>query len=271
MNNRLPNVAGTFYPRKKEELKNLVEALLDQAVVSPELTNFPEKKLRALIVPHAGYVYSGVIAAAGFNLVRKYYGNRKLRVLLLGPSHHLSFSGLATCSATNWSTPLGEVAVDPLNEVLTSRHSETVAFIDAAHHPEHCLEVELPFLQSVLQSFSILPMLTGEGDPAIFAQTLQPYLEQIDLTLVSSDLSHYYPYSRAQELDTIANQTIPALQIEQTIREVEACGKAGVLTLMHLARANGWQGSLVDYRNSGDTAGSKDAVVGYGCYAFFKK
>ncbi len=266
---RPPAVAGTFYPGSKAELQSLVAELLRQAQPLSNSQNIPVGKLRGLIVPHAGYIYSGIVAAAGFNLVKKYLAKGQLRIMLLGPSHHVYFHGLAACPAAEWATPLGTVAVDPLNETLVTGHPEVVSLINEAHRPEHCLEVQLPFLQAVLQSFSLIPLLTGEGDPEIFAKALNTVINDLDLVVVSSDLSHYYPYETAVKLDQRANEAVPKLDIDRVATEVEACGKAGILTLMHLAKMNHWQGYFVDYKNSGDTAGDKSAVVGYGCYAFF--
>lgn len=266
---RPPAVAGTFYPEDQTELKSLVTELLKRSGPKVNAKNMPGGLLRGLIVPHAGYIYSGLVAAAGFNLVKKYFAKGQLRILILGPSHHVYFQGLAACLASEWRTPLGTVAVDPLNKTLVAEHPEVVSLINEAHRPEHCLEVQLPFLQAVLQSFSLVPLLTGEGEPEIFAKALNTVVSELDLIVVSSDLSHYYPYETAVKLDRKANEAVPKLDIDRVAAEVEACGKAGILTLLNLARMNHWQGCFVDYKNSGDSAGDKSAVVGYGCYAFF--
>lgn len=135
---------------------------------------------------------------------------------------------------------------------------------------EHSLEVQLPFLQSVLEKFSIFPIVTGDVGYQELAQFLLKYVDQFDLIVVSSDLSHYYAYEQAIELDSIAHQAITSLNLEKMERQAEACGKTAILTLMQLAKDLRWQSVLLDYCNSGDTAGDKEGVVGYGCYAFYQ-
>lgn len=268
---RLPAVAGAFYPESKIELKSMISGYLRESK-SLSLSRIPRgRRLRAIIVPHAGYIYSGVIAAAGFNLIKKGRLGKNPRVLLIGPSHHVAFEGLVTCSYKEWFTPLGKIEVDPLTFKMPHQYSNDVVLLNVAHAQEHCLEVELPFLQIFLPSFSLIPLITGEGDPKRFSEILSGFEKDIDLFVVSSDLSHYYPYEVAKMLDVKANEAIPALDIKKVNEEVEACGKQGILTIMHLAKKNNWQGIFVDYKNSGDTAGDKNSVVGYGCYAFYEQ
>lgn len=284
---RPPAVAGVFYPEKKEELKLLINNLLKYSSSesasggrveksdkdSSQLTSFARtiRKLRALIVPHAGYIYSGVVAASGFNLAERAGLGKNPRILLIGPSHRVAFDGLAASSFKEWDTPLGKVEIDPLNFEMTHKYPNDVICLNAAHVQEHCLEVEIPFLQVVLPSFSLIPLITGEGDPKKFSMILNKFEKDIDLFVISSDLSHYYPYEAAKILDARANDAIPNLNIKKIEEEVEACGKQGILTIMHLAKKKNWQGVFVDYKNSGDTAGDKNTVVGYGCYAFYEQ
>lgn len=262
---RLPAVAGSFYPGQKEELKTFIRSL-----PTTDLSVNSDGKLRGLVVPHAGYLYSGLVANHGFSLMKfKKLNNPK--ILLLGPSHHKYFNGLAACSYEMWKTPLGMVKIDAINSVMASKFPNLISFDNEAHRDEHCLEVEIPFLQMFLKDFSLIPLLTGEGDFREFAAVLKYYEKNIDLFIISSDLSHYYPYEKALSLDAIANKEIPNLNIDKTLNRVEACGKQGILTIMQLAKQKKWQGRFIDYKNSGDTAGNKEAVVGYGAYGFYEQ
>jgi AmmeMemoRadiSam system protein B len=262
-------VAGSFYPASPERLRRTVEALLAQA-------NPPafKGKLRGLIVPHAGYIYSGPVAATGYKIVSllrgpAYESASSLRVLLLGPAHYVYFVGAATLDVDAWQTPLGLVKS---SQELITRALKQGDLLDnpEAHAPEHSLEVQLPFLQVVLPHCTIFPVLTGECDYRELARVLSSYLDELDLVIVSSDLSHYYPYDEAVQRDAIAHRAIEQLDIRLMEDYVEACGKTAILTLMEIARERSWRAKLLDYRNSGDTARDKFRVVGYGCYAFFE-
>ncbi len=258
-------VAGSFYPASPERLHRTVEALLAQA--QPQAL---EGQLRGLIVPHAGYIYSGPVAATGYKTVQSLeFGSSQLKVLLLGPAHYVYFVGAATVDVDAWQTPLGLVkcAKDLIARAL--EHSDLQDNPDA-HAPEHSLEVQLPFLQMILTDCKMFPILTGECDYHELARTLRPYIDELDLVIVSSDLSHYYPYEEAIERDAVAHQAIESLDLLLMEDRVEACGKTAILTLMQIAKDRGWKAKLVDYRNSGDTAGDKFRVVGYGCYAFYE-
>lgn len=259
---RRAEVAGLFYPEEPGELRSQIEELIHSA---------PEKslsgRLRALIVPHAGYSYSGPVAAVGYRLLQEIEFSEPPKVLLLGPAHHVVFSGAAAHPADFWETPFGRVPViDPNLPVSTEG---PLVFLPEAHQREHCLEVQLPFMQIALGRFSIFPIVTGIVEPSKLAELLERSIEHFELTVVSSDLSHYYSYERALEIDAVANRLIPALDIEAAARWLEACGKTAILTLMLIARELGWKGELLDYRNSGDTSGERASVVGYGCYGFY--
>ena len=256
---REPAVAGTFYPADKKELKEMIEKFLKEA---KEVKI--DGKLRGLIVPHAGYVYSGPVAASGYKLLMKQEPQPD-KILLMGPAHYGMFIGAAEGGYSEWRTPLGIVKSESL-----SLPDKTLANIyPQIHAPEHSLEVQLPFLQTVLKSnFTIYPILTGEVNPALLANSLEPMLKDDTLFLVSSDLSHYHPYEQALKIDAVANMAIPNLDFRK-MDYVEACGRTAIITLMQIAKSKGWKGNLIDYRNSGDTAGPKNSVVGYGCYAFY--
>ncbi|MCS6903023.1 MAG: AmmeMemoRadiSam system protein B [Candidatus Bipolaricaulota bacterium] len=275
-------VAGSFYPASSERLRKTVEALLAQAH-----TLTLEGRLRGLIVPHAGYVYSGPVAATGYKLLQDLSpspspirggepspfpfreGGQGVRSLLLGPAHYVYFVGAATLDCDAWQTPLGTVkcATDLIARAL--KHNDLQNNPDA-HAPEHSLEVQLPFVQTVLPNCEIFPILTGECDYRELACTLDSYLDEIDLFIVSSDLSHYYPYDEAVERDALAHRAIESFDFTLMEDRVEACGKTAILTLMQIAKERHWKPKLLDYRNSGDTAGDKFRVVGYGCYAFYE-
>ncbi|MFH2106684.1 MAG: AmmeMemoRadiSam system protein B [Candidatus Micrarchaeota archaeon] len=256
---RKPAVAGSFYPSDPEELKEMVDGFLRDAK-SPKI----DGELKAIIVPHAGYVYSGPTAGYGFKLLEN---TDKNNFILIGPSHHAAFEGFVQSKATAWQTPLGLVK--------TSRYEcedDTVLpmFNDLvnAHAPEHCLEVEVPFLQRVCKKeFAITPILTGELDPKKVADALFESADKDAFWIVSSDLSHYLSYDKAVKTDSESSSAIQSLN---TLWPIDACGNSCVLIIMHIAKKMNWKCKLLDYRNSGDTAGSKTNVVGYGAYAFYE-
>ncbi len=254
---RAPAVAGSFYPSKKEILESEIRRLLSEA----KSVSLPGK-LRALIVPHSGYEYSGVISAAGYKLIKDH---ELTKVILIGPSHFASFEGGALCDDLAWQTPLGAVKIHSLPK------GRMLRFIEAAHQEEHALEVQIPFLQCLLTDFAIAPILTGEVSAKDLADEISCWADKHTLLIASSDLSHYHSYQEAIELDRIANLAIPSLDLDVVEKQVEACGKTAILTLMYLAQNFGWRGVLVDYRNSGDTGGDKKSVVGYGCYGFYQQ
>jgi len=260
---RYPVVAGSFYSADPKELREQIQRFLNQAPVK----HVPGE-LKALIVPHAGYIYSGRIAAVGYKLLQTCERANLQTVLLLGPAHFVRFPGAATLRVDYWQTPLGQVPSSNLIETIMP--SPLLQNLPNAHQMEHSLEVQLPFLQSALKEFSILPIVTGDVKYQELALFLLKYIEKFDLIVVSSDLSHYYAYEQAIELDSIAHQAITSLDLEKMEKMAEACGKTAILTLMQLAKELKWDSILLDYCNSGDTAGDKGSVVGYGCYAFYR-
>jgi AmmeMemoRadiSam system protein B len=268
MSVRPPAVAGMFYPEEKGELARDVKKYLADA---KEMKLPAGAKLRALVEPHAGYIYSGPVAAFGYKMLA---ANAKgiSKVLLLGPSHHVGFVGAAEAGYETWETPLGVVKAGSIQAKLSSDAKRLIHNYPQAHEPEHCLEVQLPFLQVVLKGkFEIYPILCCEVDPKSLADALAPIIDGKTLIIASSDLSHYLPYESAKRIDAVANDAVPALDIAKFEEAGDACGKMPILVLMHIAKKKGWKGMLLDYRNSGDTAGDKSQVVGYGCYAFYEK
>lgn len=262
---RYPAVAGAFYPADPAEIKRELESYL-KAVPKETISG----ELKALVVPHAGTIYSGPVAAFGYSLLGKSRGKEKLSIILIGPSHFVSFSGAATFLSDFWQTPLGKVKINPRVKLLIEKGESIIIDSQEAHSQEHSLEVQLPFLQLVLKDWSLLPIVCGEVNPVKLAEIFDSMIDENTFVVVSSDLSHYYPYELAKEIDQKANEAIPNLDFKKTEKEVEACGKIGILTLMAIAKKRNWKGKLLDYRNSGDTAGDKSQVVGYGCYAFYK-
>lgn len=260
---REPAVAGTFYPAHPRELERTVAALLEAA---PEI-RLPAAP-RALIVPHAGYVYSGPVAAAAFRTLAPGLGGIR-RIVLIGPSHYVPFAGLVLAPHAAFRTPLGIVRVDvEAGEELLELPQ--VGVHARPHAPEHALEVELPFLQVLGGSFRIVPLLFGGTDDAETAEVLERVWPEEDpetLLIVSSDLSHYEPYEAAKAHDAATAEAVEALD-PRPIGPAEACGYRAIRALLHLARARGLRPVRLALASSGDTAGPRDSVVGYGAWAF---
>jgi AmmeMemoRadiSam system protein B len=244
---RAPAVAGSFYPEDSIELAAEVARLLGQAAPGPAP--------KALIAPHAAYLYSGPTAASGF---RRVQGPTIERVVLLGPSHFVRLRGLALPDAGAFATPLGEV---PIEEAPFPRNAE-------AHAREHSLEVEVPFLQLALRKFTLVPLAVGDAAPEEVAEAIDSLWGGVEtLIVISSDLSHYLPYGEARIMDAATAKEILALG---HLTRRDACGAAPVNGLLLSARRRRMRAELLDLRNSGDTAGDKDRVVGYGAIAFYQ-
>jgi MEMO1 family protein len=256
---RPPAVAGRFYPDGPEDLRKTVRTLLrDASGVDIK------EKIRGLVSPHAGYIYSGIVAAAGYRQI-----DPSVRtVLLLGPSHRFPLKGASIPSVTAYQTPLGDIRLAQLAFQL--RRLPVFESVHEAHNMEHSLEVQLPFLQLMLKDFEIVPILINSGDPRALALALAPHIDNNTLIVASTDLSHYYPYQRAIAMDRICTSAITNAEFSR-MAMCEACGKQAVMTLMHIAEIKNWDAKLIDYKNSGDTAGGKDNVVGYASIAFFDK
>ena len=256
---RQPAVAGMFYPADKHLLQSMIQGYLDHAIPTGGLP-------KAIIAPHAGYVYSGPIAASVYARLGQGRGMIS-RVVLLGPSHRVGFRGCALSSAVWFATPLGEIPIDTEAFKLL----EGLPFVqqlDQAHAQEHSLEVHLPFLQQVLGSFSLMPIVVGDAAPEEVAALLDALWGGDEtLIVISSDLSHYHGYATAQSMDRATSEAIVAM-CPDNISFEGACGRLPVSGLLLAAKKRGMKAEIIDLRNSGDTAGSKDRVVGYGAYAF---
>lgn len=254
---RQPAVAGAFYPADPKQLKLMVDQYLNDARPEPKVP-------KAIIVPHAGYIYSGPIAANAYARLRQ--GRTFInRVVLLGPSHRVGFSGLAVSSADRFTTPLGDIPLDK-QAIRDIAELPFVHYYDQAHDFEHSLEVHLPFLQEVLDQFSLVPIVAGETP----AEQVSRVLEQLwggkeTVIVISSDLSHYHDYATAKKLDRATSEKIEKLQFEALDYD-SACGRVPICGLLALAKKWALSVKTIDLRNSGDTAGDKQRVVGYGAY-----
>jgi hypothetical protein len=219
-------------------------------------------------VPHAGYIYSGPIAANAY--ARLAPGRSAIRrVVLLGPVHRVPVRGLALPGADTFVTPLGAVAVDA-DAVACVRGMPQVCESEAAHSLEHSLEVQLPFLQTMLDEFSLVPLAVGDASPSEVAEVIERLWGGPEtLIVVSSDMSHYHPYEEASEIDRSTADEILALA--DTLDHEQACGATPINGFAHCARRHELEAELIDLRNSGDTAGEKSRVVGYAAFAFARK
>jgi AmmeMemoRadiSam system protein B len=257
MNIRHPAVAGTFYEKSAQILQSQLEHWLSVD------THYNEP-IRALIVPHAGYLYSGQVAADAFSYLRS-QAERIHKVILVGPSHHFHFAGCAVPDVDFFHTPLGYIPVDKDWSARIS-YSEDVNVSNQAHAFEHCLEVQLPFLQRCLQEFTVLPVLTGYVSPMIVAKLIDPFWQDDQtLLVISSDLSHYHAYGEAQQLD---QETCDLIEhYEPMLTANQACGATGINALLLLAKRRGYHLKRITRKNSGDTSiGDKERVVGYVSY-----
>jgi AmmeMemoRadiSam system protein B len=255
---RDPAVAGQFYPEDADQLTAAVTTLLEEteerSAVAP----------KALIVPHAGYIYSGPVAATAYAQLRP-FRDRYRRVVLLGPCHRVAVDGMATSGADVFRTPLGDVPLDRQVRVELERHG--VGVFEQTHKYEHSLEVHLPFLQSVLGDFSIVPIVVGEAEAQLVADVLDALWGGPEtLVVVSSDLSHYLDYEHATAIDAVTCRAIENFDL--SITHDAACGATPIRGLLLAAERHGLDVRTLDMRNSGDTSGDQDFVVGYGAWVF---
>ncbi len=253
-------VAGLFYPADPHELRTSIERLLTSAAPL-EISIRPTM----VIVPHAGYVYSGPTAASAYRLLEAATDGAR-RVVLVGPSHFARFAGLATPGIDALVTPLGPVPVD--RELTSTAEALIVVAPDpAAHAREHSLEVQLPFLQVVLGEFTTLALATGDVAPEAVTDVLDQTIGAPGVIgVISSDLSHYLDYETACRRDAHTAEAITGLR-PQDLTADDACGRTAVQAALLLAQRRGWSCRLLALGNSGDTVGSMGRVVGYGAFA----
>lgn len=258
MSVRPPAVAGMFYPGNADQLRQSLHESFGLAQTGNTW------RPKALIVPHAGYIYSGPIAASAYALLEPLRQEIR-RVVLLGPVHRVWVPGLALPGVEAFATPLGTV---PLDQAAMARIADLpqVEVSPAAHAQEHSLEVHLPFLQTVLADFTLVPLAVGEATPEEVAQVLDRlWGGEETLIVVSSDLSHFLPYGEAERSDRATAQAI--LHLDSHLGGEQACGAYPINGLLLAARRHGLSVHLLDLRNSGDTAGDHSRVVGYGAFA----
>ncbi len=258
-------VAGAFYPDNAGVLKSMVTQLLAEAPSMPKVADI-QSSPKALIAPHAGYIYSGPVAATAYQQVQRHSADYQ-RIVLLGPSHRVGFYGVALSGAEYFETPLGRIAVDHNTDKALS-DLPFVKVRDDAHLLEHSLEVQLPFLQTIFSDFTLVPLVIGQARAEEVVQVIE-LLWQASGTLIviSSDLSHFLDYDTAKALDQQTCQAIEALNWQQ-IDEDQACGRYPIFGLLEFAKTHHWSVTRLGLNNSGDTAGDKNRVVGYGAWAF---
>jgi AmmeMemoRadiSam system protein B len=270
---RRPAVAGFFYPQDPKVLRTAIADYLARASGAQAAPNAARTARpvcastpKALIAPHAGYVYSGPIAASAYSALGCAAHGIE-RVVLIGPSHFVPFSGLAVSRAEAFETPLGAVPVDDAARRAILRVAHVVT-ADAPHAREHSLEVQLPFLQALLDEFQVLPIAAGDATAREVAAALEcVWGNEETLIVVSSDLSHYLEYAAARRVDASTAQSI--LSCSTDLGGEQACGCVGINGLMHVARERELEVRLLDLRNSGDTAAERASVVGYGAFALY--
>ncbi len=264
---REPAVANAFYPGNPEELKKILLYFLENA---PLYNIKPE----AVISPHAGYIYSGQTAAYSYKQFLNLDKNKHYKVLLIGPSHFVPFNGISFGYYDYWETPLGKVKVDKEEiEKFAMKNSDLpITFNTIPHQREHSLEVQVPFLQMVLEDFSIIPVVYGQIDFHIVEKVIADIKGDRDdvVVVISTDLSHYYPYETAKQIDKYCLLAVEEEDISY-LEKCEACGEIGMAAIIDWASKVGWKSKVLDYRTSGDTAGDKDAVVGYLSAIFYKE
>jgi hypothetical protein len=251
-------VAGLFYPDEEPDCRRQVERLLSstrqQALAS----------VKGLIVPHAGYSYSGAVAAAAYRSLGVAADSDPL-IAILGPNHRLPLRGMALDSHSHFATPLGPVTL--CTEIVAELQQLPGAdYNDAVHREEHCIEVQLPFLQTLFHSFSLVPVLVGQGEPERVAELVGALQAYGALVLISSDLSHFLPYDDARLVDASTSEAI--IRLDSNLQPQQACGYGAINAMNTFARRQGWRTELLARNNSGDTGGDNSRVVGYGAYAY---
>ncbi|MBF0106574.1 MAG: AmmeMemoRadiSam system protein B [Deltaproteobacteria bacterium] len=252
-------VAGAFYPQNASQIRLVLSQYLSDARTKKQAP-------KAIVAPHAGYIYSGAVAATVYARLKN--TRQKIeRVVLLGPSHRVGFNGLAVTTADYYETPLGRVPIDK-KACETITHFSQVGSLDEAHAEEHSLEVHIPFLQLLLKDFMLVPLVVGIAKPLEVSEVLETLWGGDEtLIIISTDLSHHQDYETAKRRDAHTCEAIVNLK-PQNIRDDDACGRYPLSGFLHLAKIKNLNAETVDLRNSGDTAGSKNSVVGYGAWAF---
>ncbi|MDA3972068.1 MAG: AmmeMemoRadiSam system protein B [Desulfobulbaceae bacterium] len=259
---RTPAWAGSFYPADKESLANQIEAFACETTVS-------QGRLRGMIMPHAGYIYSGYTAAQARKDVQQ---TRPKHIILLGPDHHVGMSTSHITHKEYWQSPLGSVPVSKNSARLLDQHPQLFQHNSLSDAKEHSLEVIVPFLQAWLEKFDLLPIVIGQVDPEQLAQALTPYITAETLLVVSSDLSHFLSDDEARAKDENTLAAILDMNLaELAMNTNNACGLTPICTLLNLAQKFSWQPRLLHYSTSGDTSGDYSRVVGYAAIGFYEQ
>ena len=259
-------VAGQFYSDKPDQLHHDVMHYLRETRTSFISDQIDPLHIKAIVVPHAGYIYSGGVAASAYNAIAARKSQIK-RIILLGPSHRVPLRTIALPDADTFTTPLGDIPLDT-DTMQRLKSFQDVEVNALAHQYEHSLEVQLPFLQSVLDDFLLIPLVVGHVSPQSVEQLLELFIDSAEnLIVISSDLSHFHPYSEAQQIDTNTSELIEAKFYN--LHGEQACGCNPLNGLLKLAADKHLSVTTIDQCNSGDTAGSKDQVVGYGAYLVY--
>jgi len=253
-------VAGMFYPGSPGDLRKNINNYLELATSPENIT------VRAVIVPHAGYIYSGAVAAFGYKALAS-RAAPPARIYLLGPAHRVWFTGVALADYAAFDTPLGPHPLDIEKIEALATSSQLFSKLNAPHGPEHSLEVQFPFMRVVAPDAPVVPLLFGDVDPVAVGRVLHALLEPDDVIIVSSDLSHFHDNQTAHTRD---HRFLDALLCgdQRGVASGEACGQAPAVALMTIAERRGWQPHLLDYRTSGDVTGDEQRVVGYASIAY---
>jgi MEMO1 family protein len=264
MSTRKMAVAGQFYPAQAEEIRSMFSQYNDLLVKHADKMNHPSTPPRAIIVPHAGYIYSGFTANAAFHLLQN---SDISRVVVIGPSHRAYLSGISVSKYDTYETPLGSLQVERalVDELITRFH---LSFYPEAHF-EHSTEVQMPFVKTYLKNASVVELVYGDEDPNHLAKIIDFLLQDPQtLVVISTDLSHYHEITRANSLDSICLDAVSTLDTSKLHEGCEACGKIGVEAVMIVAKMQGLKPTLLDYRTSADASGDRSQVVGYMSAAF---
>ena len=263
---REPAVSDLFYPADPFQLKKMLIEYLDKAPLYPI-------KPEAIVSPHAGYIYSGPVAGVSYKQFLNLDKNIHYTILLIGPSHYVPFEGISFGYYDYWLTPLGEVKVNKevIQKFVLNNKELPITLNTIPHIKEHSLEVQVPFLQLVLDNFSIVPIVYGQIHYSIIEKIIIEIKNNKNdvVVVVSTDLSHYHPDNIARELDINCNLAVENLDISY-LEKCEACGKIGLAAIIEYAQKNRWKGRVLDYKTSGDTSGDRSSVVGYASYIFYR-
>jgi len=259
------SVAGSFYPSQPEKVNQFLGKILGKPQVL-DTSHTPKGKVKALIIPHAGWIYSAVVAAKALAEIQNW--SKIPRIILLGPSHFLDFPGVAGGPFSQMETPLGNITLDQ-DSLESFKSPGFYKNWETPYEREHCLEVQLPFLKYLGWEGTLVPLLFGRTEYVAAGEFLESIRNGDDLIIVSSDLSHFHPYQEARKRDLSLLDSLIQGDIRGTM-EGEACGMGPLTALMNVAASSRWVPELLDYRNSGDTSGDKSRVVGYAALSYWE-